>query len=152
MADEENEPTALDDLREAVREMDYPELTEAARIVERERNSRAKQAKKQAQQELREVAQRYGLSVEEIISTSGSSGKRQTGRKSQGKVPPKFRHPEDPSSTWTGRGRKPRWVREWEDAGGSLDDLRIPSEDQGEAGKRGEPEDQGEPDSQDAAA
>jgi hypothetical protein len=27
-----------------------------------------------------------------------------------GKVPPKYRDPKNPANTWTGRGRKPRWL------------------------------------------
>lgn len=40
-------------------------------------------------------------------------------------VKPKYRHPTDPNITWTGRGVKPRWVREALDAGKTLDDLLI---------------------------
>jgi DNA-binding protein H-NS len=40
-------------------------------------------------------------------------------------VHPKFRNPEPPHQTWSGRGHQPRWVRELVAAGTSLDDLRI---------------------------
>jgi DNA-binding protein H-NS len=42
------------------------------------------------------------------------------------KVHPKYRNPQPPHETWSGRGRQPRWVTEMIDAGKSLDDLRIP--------------------------
>lgn len=38
---------------------------------------------------------------------------------------PKFQHPADPKLTWSGRGRRPRWVTEALEGGRSLDDLRI---------------------------
>jgi DNA-binding protein H-NS len=38
---------------------------------------------------------------------------------------PKFRNPEDPSITWSGRGRHPRWVNELLAAGRAIDDFRI---------------------------
>jgi len=41
------------------------------------------------------------------------------------KVFPKFRNPEPPHQTWSGRGRQPRWVRELLAAGKTIDDLRI---------------------------
>jgi DNA-binding protein H-NS len=41
-------------------------------------------------------------------------------------VHPKFRNPQPPHETWSGRGMQPRWVTEMIDAGKSLDDLRIP--------------------------
>ncbi|MEZ5450699.1 MAG: H-NS histone family protein [Thiolinea sp.] len=44
------------------------------------------------------------------------------GRKS---IPPKYRNPEDDSQTWTGRGRKPKWVEAYLQQGKDLDDLAI---------------------------
>jgi DNA-binding protein H-NS len=38
---------------------------------------------------------------------------------------PRFRNPENPDQTWSGRGRRPRWVHDAEAAGRSLEDLRI---------------------------
>jgi len=41
------------------------------------------------------------------------------------KVHPKFRNPKPPHQTWSGRGHRPRWVRELLAAGKTIDDLRI---------------------------
>ena len=41
------------------------------------------------------------------------------------KVHPKFRNPEPPHQTWSGRGLQPSWVRELLAAGKTIDDLRI---------------------------
>jgi DNA-binding protein H-NS len=38
---------------------------------------------------------------------------------------PKYAHPENPSITWTGRGRRPAWITEALDAGRSLDEFLI---------------------------
>lgn len=46
-------------------------------------------------------------------------------RKLRKPVAPKYRHPEDASMTWTGRGRRPRWVDDCLDSGHSMDDLVI---------------------------
>lgn len=35
----------------------------------------------------------------------------------------RYRHPDNANQTWTGRGRKPTWVVEWLENGGSMDDL-----------------------------
>jgi DNA-binding protein H-NS len=40
-------------------------------------------------------------------------------------VQPKYRNPADPSETWAGRGKKPRWVVAALKKGKSLEDLRI---------------------------
>ncbi|TWI33333.1 H-NS family nucleoid-associated regulatory protein [Paracoccus sulfuroxidans] len=57
----------------------------------------------------------FGFNLSEL--TGGKAGR--------SKVAPKYAHPEDASLTWTGRGRKPRWIQEHLDAGKSLDDLEI---------------------------
>lgn len=43
--------------------------------------------------------------------------------KKRAKVQPKYCNPANPSQTWTGRGRKPAWVKNY----ANLDDLLIPA-------------------------
>ena len=38
---------------------------------------------------------------------------------------PKFFNPEDPSQTWAGRGKQPRWLIEQLKSGRHVDDFRI---------------------------
>jgi DNA-binding protein H-NS len=38
---------------------------------------------------------------------------------------PKFRNPEQPSETWAGRGKKPRWLTAQLKTGKQIDDFRI---------------------------
>lgn len=40
-------------------------------------------------------------------------------------VQPKYRNPADPSETWAGRGKKPRWVVAALKKGKRLEDLKI---------------------------
>lgn len=37
----------------------------------------------------------------------------------------KYRHPENPDLTWSGRGRRPAWIREGVEAGRALSDFEI---------------------------
>jgi DNA-binding protein H-NS len=46
-------------------------------------------------------------------------------RRSYPTVLPKFRNPEQPSETWTGRGKKPRWLAAQLKSGKQIDDFRI---------------------------
>jgi DNA-binding protein H-NS len=41
------------------------------------------------------------------------------------RVHPKYRNPERPSETWSGRGRQPRWVADHLGSGKKVDDLLI---------------------------
>jgi DNA-binding protein H-NS len=40
-------------------------------------------------------------------------------------VRPKFRNPDNPAETWSGRGRRPRWVVEQLRSGKRMEDLQI---------------------------
>jgi DNA-binding protein H-NS len=40
-------------------------------------------------------------------------------------VSPKYRNPDHPSETWSGRGKQPRWLVARLKAGGRIDDFRI---------------------------
>jgi DNA-binding protein H-NS len=41
------------------------------------------------------------------------------------RVFPKYRNPDDPSETWAGRGKQPRWLTAQLRTGRTLDDFRI---------------------------
>ena len=41
------------------------------------------------------------------------------------KVYPKYRNPAEPSETWAGRGKKPRWLSAQLQLGKQIDDFRI---------------------------
>jgi DNA-binding protein H-NS len=50
-----------------------------------------------------------------------------SGRRPYPVVFPKFRNPDDPSETWAGRGKQPRWLRKQLRSGKRIDDFRIGS-------------------------
>ena len=43
------------------------------------------------------------------------------------RVLPKYRNPVEPSETWAGRGKKPRWLTAQLKSGKNIDDFRIDS-------------------------
>ena len=67
----------------------------------------------------------YGQRLNELRRRVGKASNETSVRRSYPKVFPKFRNPKPPHQTWSGRGRQPRWVREWLAAGKTIDDLRI---------------------------
>ena len=46
-------------------------------------------------------------------------------KRASGKISPAYRNPNNPAETWTGRGRKPRWLVAALDAGSTVDQCRI---------------------------
>jgi DNA-binding protein H-NS len=48
----------------------------------------------------------------------------QIGLKEVKRVAPKFRHPDDPNLTWSGRGKTPLWVKALMEAG-QIDRARV---------------------------
>ena len=47
------------------------------------------------------------------------------GRRPYPLVPPKYRNPDQPSETWAGRGKQPRWLVAQLRSGKRIDDFRI---------------------------
>jgi len=80
---------------------------------------RTKAERQKLVQEFRDKAKSLGISLEDLMS--GQKGK----ARSSGKVAAKYANPADSSMTWTGRGKRPRWVSEWIDSGKSIDDLKV---------------------------
>jgi DNA-binding protein H-NS len=63
---------------------------------------------------MRELAGSLGMTLEELLREERGGG---------GGVTPKYRHPENPGLTWSGRGKRPIWVNEALASGKTLDDL-----------------------------
>lgn len=59
------------------------------------------------------------------LGTAAAPSKRSKGQP-KGKLPAKYANPDNPSQTWAGgKGPTPKWVKEKQAAGLSLDDLLI---------------------------
>lgn len=66
--------------------------------------------------------------IKELAASIDVSVEIQEGKKSSRKgikVPVKYRHPEDPSKAWTGRGVTPKWMQALIQAGHSKEDFAI---------------------------
>ena len=48
---------------------------------------------------------------------------------------PKFRNPDEPSETWAGRGKQPRWLKRQLRCGKRIDDFRITAAAEAARGK-----------------
>jgi DNA-binding protein H-NS len=60
-----------------------------------------------------------------LVRLSGRIEKNPTARRPYPKVHPKYRNPERPFETWSGRGKQPRWIASQLGAGKNVDELLI---------------------------
>ena len=74
---------------------------------------------------LQQEARRLQHRLDELGRKFGGAPSDIPQRRPYPKVEPKFRNPNDPSETWSGRGKQPRWVTELLMTGRSLDEFRI---------------------------
>ena len=64
--------------------------------------------------------------IDELIENSGFTLQEILEAKPMRKpVKPKYRNPDNPEQTWTGRGRRPRWVEDCLENGKDLEELVI---------------------------
>lgn len=81
---------------------------------------REKDEKTKALKELEAFAAERGFRLEELLGSGTIKAK-----KDKGTVAVKYRHPLSPDLTWTGRGRQPKWIAEFQATGGILTQLAV---------------------------
>lgn len=95
--------------------MSKEELVALRKNVDKALASFEKRQREAALAAAQKAAQEHGFSLDEIL-----------GKKAAGKTSvPKYRNPEDPSQTWTGRGRQPTWYKTAIESGKSPEELEI---------------------------
>jgi DNA-binding protein H-NS len=78
--------------------------------------------RKELRAEIEEMLSAEGYSVADVFGPVSSAKKTNSVNP---KAPAKYRHPENPSITWSGRGRQPGWYKDALANGKSADDLLI---------------------------
>jgi DNA-binding protein H-NS len=100
--------------------MDLKELRQLQKEVTAAIETFEARRKEKVRQELEELARSRGYSLTEVVTAPPVRA-----RKSAPVGVAKYRHPENPKKTWTGRGRRPDWVNAALASGASLESLRI---------------------------
>lgn len=120
-------------------------LTELQRLrnrIDTEIRRRSETAKRDLLKKMQKLAADHGMSLDDIVgkeapaassraaktATPKAKPARKAATRKTGTVAPKYRHPEDSSLTWTGRGRQPLWVRNWVESGHTLESTLINAE------------------------
>ncbi|MEM8653474.1 MAG: H-NS histone family protein [Pseudomonadota bacterium] len=81
---------------------------------------RRKSEKQDALAAAKKAAAEFGFSLDELTGKKGGRG----GAKAS-TADPKYMNPENPTQTWTGKGRQPNWFKTAVAAGKSPEDLEI---------------------------
>ena len=82
----------------------------------RELKNRSNEEIANAREQIQAIADGIGMSVKDVMATQVKVKLKETAIR--------FRHPDNGSLKWSGLGRKPNWVKEWESSK-SIEDLRI---------------------------
>lgn len=104
------------------------ELTQLIKAAERRLKELAKRRPvAQVRRELTQLATRHGYTIEQLLDTPAPD-KATTKRKRRklGTVEPKYRDPDNPRNTWSGRGSQPRWLAEKVKRGRHATDFLVP--------------------------
>jgi len=83
--------------------MSYRELAELEMRIGRVKIGKREAERAALRKKVTELAREHGFDIRELIGNGKGRGKR-------GMVAIKYRDPANPESTWTGRGRMPRWM------------------------------------------
>ncbi len=81
--------------------MSFKELQEYELKVKKAKASVQERSRSELRQKLESIAANAGFKIGDLFAGRGGKGR---------KVAAKYANPDNPSETWTGRGRKPRWL------------------------------------------
>jgi len=94
------------------------ELKSLLNLLPAEIKKKEKEEKAKTLKELEAFAAERGFTLEELVGTSPEKNERVS-------VAIKFRHPQRPELVWSGRGKRPKWVVDFLNENGSLEQLVV---------------------------
>lgn len=103
-----------------LKKLSQTQLDELIQRAERRKEEMATEGVQNIRERVLKLIADEGYTFEQVFP-----GKRSRGKTKGGKVKPKYRNPADPSQTWAGRGKRPRWFSDALAAGKKEKDLLI---------------------------
>ena len=97
--------------------LSHKDLLKLKQDVEKALRDSETRARKEARKAAEKAAAEFGFSLDDVAS-NGTPRKKPVS-------PPKYRNPDNHDETWSGRGRKPRWLNEAIAAGTDISALEI---------------------------
>jgi DNA-binding protein H-NS len=98
--------------------LNFEQLTTLADAIQNQLDAKRHEVREQLRQELIEKARLFGIDPVDLLPSH-------RGRVNRSEVKPKYRDTRDPTQTWSGRGRPPKWLQERIAAGENKDDYLI---------------------------
>ncbi len=111
-----------------VKSMSRKELEKLRDQVDKQLEKLANQDKKAALEAAEKAAKAHGFSLGELTGSTAAPktrAKRGTAKSGKSVNPPKYRNPENPDQTWTGKGRRPEWIKAAQDKGVDIETMAI---------------------------
>ena len=93
------------------------QLRELNQVLPKEIERREKEERAAVRAEIEQLARQRGFEISDLLGVPD--------QKPKITVAIKYRHPQNSTLTWTGRGRKPKWVDEFLNNGGTMEQLLI---------------------------
>lgn len=105
--------------------MDEADLRQLIAIATETLDRRIAQRARQTLKEAKRLAAEVGFDVSFTKAAEPEGKGRSKGTGTRGKAVQKYRNPENPEETWSGRGRSPKWVQAALAGGRTMTDLQI---------------------------
>lgn len=95
-------------------------IAEAQQCIQHKRE----EAVARARADIERIAASTGYSVEDLLGL-GRTRNRAPAPAPRKTVADKYRNPRDPTQSWSGRGKRPRWLQELLEQGGKLESFLV---------------------------
>ena len=115
-----SDQSIIEQFNAAFPELSNEECEQLQQHLDKTKNKIRQQKASAVRKQIEELAASLGLSVDEVMNTVPSQPK-----KAKKPVEPRYRDPSEPTNTWTGRGKHPRWLATKIAEGAKLQDFLI---------------------------
>lgn len=104
-----------------LKSLNHNQLTDLIARARARQDELVKEKATKLREKINALVKAEGFGLDEVLGRSGGAAR----GKARGKVKPKYRNPADPTQTWSGRGKRPRWFHAALTAGKKEKDLLI---------------------------
>lgn len=100
-----------------LQKMNFKDLVDLRNRIDRILQEKREQERSDLREHFRQLAAAKGIAWNEIVGTAKG--------RARGTVAAKYADPKDPTMTWTGRGRMPKWLAAKIKGGAKLENFKI---------------------------